>query len=649
MKQYVSTLLLLLILFFNACSSETFIRAPWPDHKRMLLTANDPVKRKQQLVEARTLKKPTFGKEVEHYVPTCLDLGSLRNLLFGDAELISLLKLDNDSKKHNFYTDSKKIIKDHFLECWDSEEGRAGLPTEEAIEEEKFKKLAILLQLIYEDNRGLMQQYGTVEEREQIIKTGRSDFTCTLVGLRDGLWDWFTSFFRNECEIESSSISPDNPGTLSLSTRQLVVPNEPEGDFLKLKERSQAELIRLLQPFTEAKKTSLDPQEALESMLKSLVPKDSGVSEKQQVEFTISNMANSSLLDDRFTYITAYLFIPPLPGLVSAGASLEKRFVEKFKSLSRSRIPEERSKWLPVIIHMALDDLTVRVEAIDNLKTQPATIELGSVKSSSSSQISIGPKFGEIMTPATLTLAGSSEREEKIQRELDKRSAWMHETRSIIRITQRGTREATISGSLSNAITLKIPKTSMFVLEVQKTGKDLELHLRDMELPLYKQITAIGIAIGTVRVNVPHRPRKEVYYTVVGKFEPLELFQFRRPVVDAEFMDLSPNFKTLGFGERRVGVYSTLPYVRQVARFRSPEALTAFVKAIEENKIMIRTNPKNRGWYVIVPCNEKSTMRFDEEPRPGQIWLGLADEEGKINPFESNYHESLNPIGSCPN
>ena len=88
--------------------------------------------------------------------------------------------------------------------------------------------------------------------------------------------------------------------------------------------------------------------------------------------------------------------------------------------------------------------------------------------------------------------------------------------------------EATISGSFSSAITLKIPKTSYYVLELtekdDRTSKSVSLS--NIEAPLYARVDAIGAVLGTVRVAIPANAdsKKEpdgIAYTVAE--DPVEL------------------------------------------------------------------------------------------------------------------------------
>src|SRR5262249_8142492 len=134
---------------------------------------------------------------------------------------------------------------------------------------------------------------------------------------------------------------------------------------------------------------------------------------------------------------------------------------------------DERSDWGTIKSDMrnALDELTVHIDAIDTIATQSTLINLGTFTTAGSLTASMGAPAG-----APLAASGqaqlSATRVENIAKELDRRSVWLSRERPTLRIPQRGMMEATISGSIVTVLTLRVPVSSLYALEVTSVKDD---------------------------------------------------------------------------------------------------------------------------------------------------------------------------------
>jgi hypothetical protein len=494
-------------------------------------------------------------------------------------------------------------------------------------------------------------------------------------------------------ESKQISVSYAKPGSLSLSTRTVPSEQEPGGSFANMKERAQAAIIDFAKEFAENKKGT--PEEEAKSLLDTLSrPDEPRFAETRKVELTISTLLNSASVDDRFDYITAYLSIPPLPGCTNGKISLEREFLRRFQAFTMGRLKDNRGKFIEADIRRALDALKVRIEVVDSLKTEASSIQLGKLTSGESLDMTVGQTAVGSLKLTGVTGKISASREDNISKELDKRSFWIDSNRSLLRITQRGMQEATISGSFSSAITLRIPKTNLYVIEIgiDKDKKKVDkVKLKDIEQPLYASVDAIGEVLGTVRVAKPFKYstfKKEAHgvaYTVSEEPMPLKLWRHDRILhtlaiqelvpASEDLQKLFPSPKDKGKGYLSFGIYSTVPYVRQAIRFKEQESWGNFIEALEQKKLFLAKKQVNNGfWYVILPCpfpsdedlmkefkeeldkiqdkslreakfTEKRKDRYEKiketikrkreakEPEPRDIWLGFEDDDGVIKPL----------------
>ncbi len=350
-------------------------------------------------------------------------------------------------------------------------------------------------------------------------KLGRGDYEQQLLSVLGKTY--------KEDEI---SISHKEPASLSLSVRPWPVDPDPSA-FANLKERAQAALIEYAKAYVKipGKKDGKEvPVASAESLLDALSKaEEPRFPEKRRFELTVSTMINSANIEDRFDYISAYLTVPPLPGAINGRISLERLFLTRFQTMYLSHLEGTQESFVDRDISRALDSIRVRIEIIDPLKTEAASISLGTLTSTAT----LGPEFS---IGGTTVKGGSvsSERLDTLAKDLDKRSFWINDQRSVFRITQRGMREAQmISGSFASAITLRIPKTHLYVMgfKYEDDGEAIKaVVLNNIEQPLYSTVDAIGTVLGTVRVAIPewYPYRKELNglaFTVVELLFPLRL------------------------------------------------------------------------------------------------------------------------------
>jgi hypothetical protein len=414
--------------------------------------------------------------------------------------------------------------------------------------------------------------------------------------------------FRNAVGSDGRvSVSFENPASLSMSTRPLPAEKEPGNAYNKLSERAQAALVDYAALYKDPA-DKMKPEKAVENLLTLIgKTKEPQYSETRRVELTVSSVLNSATVDDRFDHVTAYLSVPALPNTINGDISLEKEFLYnlQLRILARST-SEDRCAYLASDVRNAVDDIGVRIEVVDSLRTEPATIQLGKITSSAGLSVSTPGEYDAVATSGDVTrtvkLAPSAgvslnaSREVAIAKELDKRSFWINPERTLLRITQRGMQEATISGSMSSAITIKVPKINLYEISINEDeeisqkdrtsdasgktekndgskksklvpyksgpsrgagGKETQsmsdkkifpLILLNVEQPLYASVEALGFVVGTVRIA--EQPamlfKKEadgvLFSTTDGPFR-LKLWNNDRVVWSLDLPDLLPNVK----------------------------------------------------------------------------------------------------------
>lgn len=616
-KLWVSLKIFLVLLSVSSCSlpKTTIFKAPW-----------NGIQNKEKLSEDR--------------ISSCINFGTVMNLLKENEEFKELRKKLKQEGIEKFKVALKSELDEYKIAC----------PPDDR--KPKYDPHLVVMQdlesLIYIDHNGLIHEKQTPEEP-------CSQVQCVL-GICSQL----------QCALGTSeeySISLPKPGDLALST--LRIPLQSEERSPALTEAAQVELIKKHAGDKDIESLSQDIAKLNNPVIQPTVPKT------EKVKLVVSSVINSASVADRFDYISAYIALPRIPGTVGGTYSLEKILLRQFQILSLAKLDDQRIDYLIADIHLALSDLRVRFQSIENIDTTPVQIELGTLRRTADLELqasAVPPFYG--MTSG-VTPKSSLERIDNINKELDKRTMWMKPDRSLLRITQRGMLEANISGSFSNLVTINVPTTKLYSLELQKDTQNgnTEVHLSDIPRAIYKSIDALGIAVGTLRISVPRsaywnpfiwyniytKETDGVGYTVVSEAFPLNLSVFRQPLDILFFEELLDLDKIIELRKKQselkekisitenptgykniervqfehLGIYTKDPYVRDKLYFRDAIEKKDFIDAIRQpGKIQLRRNLN--GWYVIVPCNSQAgfpslSNKQIDRPEMGEIWLGVTD------------------------
>jgi len=216
--------------------------------------------------------------------------------------------------------------------------------------------------------------------------------------------------------------------------------------------------------------------------------------------------------------------------------------------------------------------------------------------------------------------------------------------------------EATISGSIANVVTLRIPTISLYALHLAsgKASKDsaYKVELGQIKEPLYREVDSMGGLVATARIARETPPFYEsgyVYqyqtepdgddYTIVRGPKPLKLWENRRTLVEIEVSDLPRLGQTLSSTgtlkkHEAVAIWSEVPFARQLATFSNQETAKEFLDALDRGSIGLveRTVKLPHGskelWYRVVNCcsvadKQMAATESSRKPAPGEIWLGV--------------------------
>jgi hypothetical protein len=496
----------------------------------------------------------------------------------------------------------------------------------------------------------------------------------------------------------ADSTSPRSSlGQLSMSARN--APPDTKGGasvegFAALPERAQAAAINFSSQFYG--KNQKDPSKATTDLLTALVPKKSPpFSSSQKIELTISNALSSASEADRFQYLASYLIIPPLPGPPNFRISLDRQFALKYKTCLISLLPSDRAdtQLQTKCARKALQGMMVWIEAVDALATSVVNVNLGSVQTGAS----ITPTVG---TPPTAPAAGSvsatfsGQRTENITEQLDQRSTWISPDRMTIRTTQRGIQEATIAGSVPLTVTLHIPTATLYAIataEDSDTETDraqgldekatfrfpndrrchklspTKLELKEIDQPLYSEVDAIDMMVGTARIARPgefsnwwnHYKKQPsgIAYTKVSGPDLLPLWRnVRAPGAILEVEDLlqaeadppctnQHNSDCVPALERRraLGFWQESPIlVSQVAITENMDSARKFIMALKTRQLGLESTG-SAGWYSVVDCTTwpfkpaAQSLAGRDRPAADEIWLGQeSDVDGTIEPIRDS-------------
>lgn len=108
-----------------------------------------------------------------------------------------------------------------------------------------------------------------------------------------------------------------------------------------------------------------------------------------------------------------------------------------------------------------------------------------------------GTVKGKVETPLTISSNLKTSVEEKLLKELDRRSTWLNPERNILRLTQRGMESINISGSFRERVTLKVPASINDLSFLDFDGHGVKV--KSVRQPAYKKVAAMSVSVGVVR------------------------------------------------------------------------------------------------------------------------------------------------------
>jgi gas vesicle protein len=263
---------------------------------------------------------------------------------------------------------------------------------------------------------------------------------------------------------------------------------------------------------------------------------------------------------NRLDYISTYLLFFAYPYPANGSVSLEEEFWDRFKTNQVPRRLEDRSRYYEVDLENVWNVLRVTIENVETT-VQYAPLEIAHITREGTQGIEIKPEpsvdlkgtvKGKIETPLTISSSLKTTVEEKLLKELDRRSSWLNPERNMLRLTQRGLEAINISGGLKERVTLQIPASTTVLSFLDFVGN--EVKVKSTGQPVYKRVTALSVSIGVVREPYEFRrsasekyglPDSADAYQVVVVSSPVELPVWKWPrIVDRlEMRDIELNLK----------------------------------------------------------------------------------------------------------
>jgi len=589
------------------------------------------------------------GSEVEQVELGCLDLTEIKTLM----------------KNGNPQQELPRLIYYNGTEVWDDNKADAYMNKLHNIFENALnsKFLACsqtqksigtsLLDQGKSDHQGL--RITDTSSQEQAEAKRRDIFTKVL-GQSDGV-----------------SVSYGRPASLALSARRVEELSAPSSAFSRLPERAQAAILALSAEFSDNWKDKT-PDKAAGELLSALSPKgDTTFSESQRVELTISSAFNSAGVDDRLDYVAAYVIIPPLPKVLNRGFHLEESFLKSVRALSMGRRPNERRDWIEIDVNRAINQLKVRFEDVEKPQTIVAPLDLGTLQSS------LGLTAEETATVAKhlglnkITQTMQEVRTDKLSKEIERRSAWIDPERTMLRVTQRGHEAVSVAGTITQNITLHIPRGDLLLLRMETVEKDIKkntgtpdkvsvssVSVSNVMQPLYAAVDGLALIISTVRVAVPtvypfiKEPNGYAMTIVEGPLH-VRLWERRFSTFRLDASDLFANLSNTAKGKLAVMVEASGAV--DYAQFASHEEAIKFRqqlgKSIGLQKVTSSDTAAVGIWLKIFPCaDSKSGNRKewkDEIERKdiaaNDLLLGVEDFNGIRRGFLA---EEINSSIKCP-
>jgi hypothetical protein len=371
------------------------------------------------------------------------------------------------------------------------------------------------------------------------------------------------------------STTEHNAASLSLSVRRIQPEDEKEkppespkppsmtkGDATVSDQQSKVTFIAVLHACEQ--NPSDDSCKNLIKSLHSLISKpDQKIAVPdfdaiQSFELEVSSIINSPDILDRFDYIATYLYIYNYPFPTNGPVNLSEEFWLNFKERQRVKPALEQRLNRDTDLDRSWESLQVRIETVDTTVVLPPAIDIAGVTREGTDKVGItGLKpsatfagenklsieaQGEVSSQTKTTVV------EKLLKQLDRRSTWLNPERNLLRITQRGSDSINIGGTFREKIKLNVP-ASLHTISLM-TVKDGLLKIdRQLHLPLYSQVQALGLSIGVVREPFEFkRAAAEKFglldspnsFLVVAESEPmlLKLWNWQRSIGFAKVKDL---------------------------------------------------------------------------------------------------------------
>ncbi len=379
---------------------------------------------------------------------------------------------------------------------------------------------------------------------------------------------------RNSANDRGVTVSRIVPASISPSVERASSAEVKEKPlFLEMTDKGQKAVVdyasslsgscALFAALKDDKKKTCEKQafDSLKSLLAQLSPKDEkpvleNFETKQSFALALSSILNSPDVMNRLDYVSTYLVLFRYPFPANGPVSLEEEFWSRFKSLQSPRRPEDRPRYYETDLDSAWRSLRVTIENVETTVERSPLQEIAHITREAAQGIEIKPEpsielkgtiKGKIENPITVSSNIKTTVEEKLLKELDRRSTWLNPERNILRLTQRGMESINISGGLKERVTLKIPASREGVSFLDFVGQ--EVKVKSVEQPMYSKVTALSVSIGVVREPYKfQRSASEKYglpdsadaYNVVVVSSPVELpiWQWTRMVDRLEMKDL---------------------------------------------------------------------------------------------------------------
>jgi hypothetical protein len=449
------------------------------------------------------------------------------------------------------------------------------------------------------------------------------------------------------------SASFRRPASLAMSARQLEDVSAPATAFGKLSERAQASLFTL-GGAVSTQGGDKTPAEVVKDVLGAVAPQaDPTFSESQRVELTISAAVNTGGTDDRLEYVSAYVSIPAIPAVTTRGLHFEEEFLRRLQALTLGHHGVNRPELLAVDARRALGRVTIWFNEIEKPQITAQALDLGTLSSTGGVGLELsGTPTGASAAKGTAKLEAT--RTDKLLKEIERRSTWIDERRTMLRVTQRGHEDVTVAGTVVQNLSLHIPRSPRLLMQVvDDKGDKQALSVSNVFQPLYPKVTGLGFVVAVVRVASPTRnpwvagPSGYAMTVVEGPVW-ISVWEASTTTDRLSVADLFPE------ADARVGKWAVVlktADTTDAAQFGSAKDRLKFVDALARTgrkgefglqKVNLKGFPDHR-WLKIVPCTKLKVDsdgwkdEIDKKSLDGTDYLlGLEDPTGRIRGFRAD-------------